>query len=59
MVRSEPPPRRPPFNKGGSKVRNNKHSVMANNTATNIIIKQIILMRCKTKIMPLLINKGI
>jgi hypothetical protein len=43
MVRSEPPPRRPPFNKGGSKARNNKHSVMANNTATNTIVSACLL----------------
>ena len=42
MVRSKPPPRRPPFNKGGSNARNYNNSVMANNTANNSIAVYII-----------------
>ena len=37
MVRAKLPPRRPPLNKGGSKVTNIIHSVMANTTTTNLI----------------------
>ena len=45
MVRSKPPPRRPPFNKGGSNARNYNNSLMANNTANNYIVKTYIIMK--------------